>query len=94
MNITAGRDTLTKIPESLLADYFSGIHQHPLTNDGRIFLDRDSEAFFHMINYLRSDNKYLPKDVNTDVKIRLYNEFKFWKTDVGSEKEMGFLMPD
>lgn len=94
LNITAGRDTLTKVEGSLLSDYFSGVHVHQLTNEGRIFLDRDSEAFFHMINYLRSENKYLPRDVNTDVKIRLYNEFKFWGTDVGSEMELAELMPD
>lgn len=47
-----------------------------------------------MINFLRSEDKYLPRDVNTDVKIRLYNEFKFWGTDVGSEQEMSLLTPD
>lgn len=65
-----------------------------MTSDGRIFIDRDPEAFTHMINFFRSDKKYLPKDVNTDLKIRLHNEFKYWKADVGNEKEMDKLVPD
>ena len=55
LNVTAGRDTLTKVGGSLLAQFFSGIEEHTLTNDGRIFLDRDPEAFSHMINYLRGE---------------------------------------
>ena len=65
-----------------------------MTNDGRIFIDRDPEAFTHMVNFLRSEKKYLPKDVNTDLKIRLHNEFKYWKADMGSEREMAKLVPD
>ena len=47
-----------------------------------------------MVNFLRSDLRYLPKDVNTDLKIRLYNEFKYWKADIGSERDMAKLVPD
>lgn len=83
-----GRDNLTKVEGSLLESYFSGRVEHTLTDEGRIFLDRDPEAFSHMINFLRSDNKYLPKEANTDVKIRLFQEFKYWKTDLGSDLEM------
>lgn len=77
-----------------MAQFFSGVQEHQLTNDGRIFIDRDPEAFTHMVNFFRSDLRYLPKDVNTDLKIRLYNEFKYWKADIGSERDMAKLVPD
>jgi len=56
------------------------------TIDNKVFLDRDPDIFKHMINYIRSDRKYLPQDVNQDVKKLLEMEIKFWGVDFGLEK--------
>ena len=44
-----------------------------------MFIDRDPVAFNHMINYLRSNRKSMPRDLSADEKKNLENEIKFWK---------------
>ena len=34
------------------------------------------------------------KHMRNLMKIRLYNEFKYWKADIGSERDMAKLVPD
>jgi len=57
-------NTLTKIPESILAAMFSG--RFPLNKDsnGRIFIDRDPKIFRYILMYLRSGELVYPTNVS------------------------------
>ena len=75
-----GRGTLTSIPNSFMSQYFSQIAVGP---DGRytgeeIFIDRDPDVFAQIINYLRSDRKFIPKDVNVDLASLFELEVRYW----------------
>jgi hypothetical protein len=51
--ITTTRNTLVSVKESSLAAMFSG--RHRLTkHGGRVFIDRDGEAFITMLSFLRT----------------------------------------
>ncbi|XP_048255941.1 BTB/POZ domain-containing protein KCTD7-like [Haliotis rufescens] len=45
--------TLTKYPDSKLADMFSGEDVMPKDKDGRFFIDADGDVFAHILNFLR-----------------------------------------
>ena len=53
------RDILLKIPNSLLAETFSGLHDLKEL-DGGVYLDRDPDSFELMLNVLRTDFKFWP----------------------------------
>ena len=56
------RSTLTAIPDSMLAKKFQkdSPFQAPLTDDqGRIFIDRDPETFYYILEYLRNNCRFL-----------------------------------
>lgn len=55
------RKTLTTVDGSMLSAQFSGNIPLKKTEENRIFLDRDPEIFGHMLNYLRSERKFLPR---------------------------------
>ena len=57
---TVDRKTLTQVSGSMLSAQFSG-NIPKKTEDNKIFLDRDPEIFGHMLNYLRSERKFLPR---------------------------------
>ena len=54
--ITTSKRTLMKFEGSTLEAMFSGRHDLPRHN-GRIFIDRDGQAFVDMISYLRNGVK-------------------------------------
>ena len=56
------RDTLTKVPGSMLEAMFGGRHPlHPET-DGSFFIDNDGTDFEEILNYLRHGTVYLHDD--------------------------------
>jgi len=84
-DLIVGKNTLLSVKGSLLYMTFTG--QYEMNTIGnKVFLDRDPKIFKHMINYIRSDRKHLPQDVNQDVKRLLEMEIKFWGVDYGLEK--------
>lgn len=51
--ITTTKSTLTKFKKSVLAAMFNGKHEIQY-HKGRVFLDRDGQAFSSVISYLRT----------------------------------------
>ena len=49
-------------------------------------MDRDPTIFGHMINYLRSERKFLPRQLTADQKHHLKMEIQYWQVDKGLEK--------
>lgn len=74
--LTTTLATLTKYPFSVLGLLFSGNFNLPMLND-RVFIDRDSVAFTHLITYLRTSKFPLFK---SRVEEQLFKEeLDFWK---------------
>ena len=73
-----GMDTLTSVDGSLLQDFFTENFKNE-----KIFIDREPEAFREMLKYLRSDRKYVPKNLAPDVQSQFEMEIKHWKVDNG-----------
>ena len=46
--------TLTRYPESMLGAMFSGRHELPPDEEGRVFIDRDGTHFRVILNFLRT----------------------------------------
>jgi len=46
--------------------------------NGAVFLDRDPKIFDMVLNYLRYDTHYIPKNVNEEVKRLFDMEIQFW----------------
>ena len=59
-------ETLTKHPESLLAELFSGRFNLKQGSDGCYFVDRDGTHFRHILNYLRSGTAPVLSVLKTD----------------------------
>ena len=68
--------TLCKTENSALAIMFSDPHKLE-THKGRIFIDRNGEAFCMMISYLR--NNKLPSFANKAEEEAFYHELEYWK---------------
>lgn len=71
------RELLTTVSDSLLKKTFSGKHNLKSVN-GAVFLDRDPKIFDMVLNYLRYDTHYIPKNVNEEVKRLFDMEIQFW----------------
>jgi len=54
-------ETLTKIPDSMIARMFSGRFPIHVNEDGRIFIDRDGSHFEYILNFLRDPERNAPK---------------------------------
>lgn len=66
--MSAGRNTLTSVPGSMLAEMFQNDSNIRFNGDGNIFIDRDATVFGHIINYLRNGRKILPQELSDDMK--------------------------
>ena len=74
--IATTRSTLTRCPNSALAVMFSGRHQTQLHN-GRVFLDRDGEAFTAVISFLRTGK--IPIFKTKIQESEFMEEVEFWQ---------------
>mmetsp|Transcript_7923 Transcript_7923/g.13296 ORF Transcript_7923/g.13296 Transcript_7923/m.13296 type:complete len:360 (-) Transcript_7923:16-1095(-) len=82
--MVVGRNLLRSVPGSHLADFFSGQYPVQQYNDA-IFLDRDTESFRFLINFLRSGRNL---EVNSTDQIQnqiFLDELKYW--GIKSKKE-------
>jgi frataxin-like iron-binding protein CyaY len=74
--ITVSKNTLCKYPESALAAMFNGKHKFNM-HKGRVFIDRDGEAFCFMISYLRNSDVCLL--INEAQEEAFYEELNYWQ---------------
>jgi len=58
---------------------FSGRHEIPRHN-GRLFIDRQGEAFINMINYLRNGKYPVFRDKSEE--INFFEEIFFWQIPI------------
>ena len=64
---------------SKLAQFFGSSRILKRDHDGRIFLDRDPEAFGFLIRFLRSGGQYSYNDIeNEELRKMAELELKFW----------------
>ena len=72
---------LTSVKGSLLEKTFSGKHNLNKIDD-HVFLDRDPRIFDLVLNYLRYDQNYIPKEIDVETKRLFEMEVHFW--DLGN----------
>lgn len=72
------KSLLTSVPGSLLEKTFSGKHQLKKLDD-HVFLDRDPRIFEMVLNYLRYDCKYFPRDVDSETRRIFEMEIHYWE---------------
>jgi len=93
--IAVSKKTLCKAPESMLAAMFSGRHKLR-EHKGKVFIDRDSEAFCMMISYLR--NNKIPAFLSKAHENLFYEELEYWQIPIDLEKnelnQIGEFDPD
>jgi hypothetical protein len=70
-----------------LSALFSGKHEIPKHN-GKIFIDRQGEAFINMINFLR--NNKIPNFKDTNEEINFYEELQFWQIPINDNSKYLF----
>ena len=76
---TTTRTTLTKYPDCMLANMFSGKHTTATDANGNYFIDRDGSLFRYVLNFLRSAQLNLPEDFK-DLD-QLKNEADFYQLE-------------
>ena len=78
---TTALSTLTKYPNSMLGTMFSGRHALVQQEDGSYFIDRDGEAFSHVLSYLRDCNIILAlvPTFARELTLRLEYEARFYQ---------------
>lgn len=76
--ITVGKKTLGKVKGSKLWSLVYGHESFVRTSEGRIFIDRNPEMFNHVLNYIQSDQTFLPRDVTQDTKSLIHLELQYW----------------
>lgn len=79
------RDLLRQVDveQSKLAQLFSGDVTLAKTEKGVPFLNRDSDAVSHMLKHLKSDRRYIPKDLDAR---ELFNfELEHWGLELSHD---------
>ena len=74
---TSSLGTLTKEPESLLGQMFTGKTKSGLTKDskGKYFLDRDGVLFRYILDYLRNQKLVLPESFQEKERLKLEADY-------------------
>lgn len=63
--VSASKKILTKFQGSLLSDMFSeDISILNKDENGKIFIDRNPKIFNYVLDYIRSDRKFSPEDLD------------------------------
>jgi len=62
VHYTTSLDTLVKYADSMLTLMFSGNFINTMDKDGRYFIDADGHMFQYILNFLRRNKLFLPKD--------------------------------
>ncbi|CAG9324680.1 unnamed protein product [Blepharisma stoltei] len=73
-SLTVSLETLMRIPDSALASFFTS--EELYYHNGKIFIDRDSDPFIQMINFLRTNR--VPIRQNPADEIRFKEELEYW----------------
>jgi len=60
---TTTRQTLCKYQNSMMSNIMNGIEIVPMDNAGRYFVDRDPDAFYVVLNFLRSGKIVIPSHI-------------------------------
>ena len=72
---------MTQVEGSILAKYFSDMHELKVNEEGEVFLDRDPKTFEMLINYLRSDCRIFPAFETKNEQNMFINELFHWGID-------------
>ncbi|GAB6027271.1 hypothetical protein CHUAL_001556 [Chamberlinius hualienensis] len=74
---TTSLATLTKEPDSLLGEMFTGRCKTPLIRDskGKYFIDRDGVLFRYILDYLRNSKLVLPENFHERDRLRLEADY-------------------
>ena len=76
---TTSRQTLTSIPDTYFASFFSGRFQLTPDAEGAYFIDRDGRHFHHILNFLRDSGSFeLSSDLTEGQRKELAVEMKFY----------------
>lgn len=59
--VSSSRAILCQVKDSALEKMFNGVHPLKYTEEGHVFVDRDSHYFEMLINYLRSYRRVWPQ---------------------------------
>lgn len=74
---TTSLGTLTKEPESLLGEMFTGRFKTPLIRDskGKYFVDRDGVLFRYILDFLRNGKLVLPENFHERERLRQESDY-------------------
>lgn len=76
---TTSIQTLLKYSESMLALMFSGDYKNTVDNNGRYFIDADGNMFKYVLNFLRRNKLFLPKEFKESQLNHLLAEAEFYQ---------------
>lgn len=83
--MTSSLQTLTKFKNSKLSHFFEEKGDLLFNDDNRVVLSRDPVIFKHLLDYLNSEQKFVPSEINSDIKTRIGLELSYWKLPVHHE---------
>jgi hypothetical protein len=83
-NYSSTFQTLTSVPDSLLAKIVRGEVPSERTPDGRIFIDRDGRHFRHILNFLRNPHNFKIRIKDKNLLEEVKKEAQFY----GVEEQM------